>query len=131
MDTTEDDLTMNVEQYDGAARIGRLPTGVDAEMTAQIVAMAQPELAGELRYWAEVAGQRASTFHRETIAAGLAARREALEAEYGKIGASPKRRKRLAEWIKLVDRKEQKRERNARARARRQAAATQSEHASA
>lgn len=100
---------MDVTNYDGAARIGRTPKGVEAEMTAQVVAMAQPALAGELRYWAEVCGQHASTFHRETLAAGLAARREALEAEHGKIEASPKRRAALAEWIAYVDRKARRR----------------------
>lgn len=96
---------MDTTDYDGAARIGRLPNGVAPEMTAQIVAMAQPSLAGELRYWAELAGQHASTFHRETLAAGLAARRPELEEKYGKIETSPKRRKRLAEWVARVDRR--------------------------
>ena len=96
---------MTTTEYSGAARIGRLPAGVEPEMTAQIVAMAQPTLAGELRYWAEQAGQHASTFHRETLAAGLAARRPALEEAYGKIDLSPKRRAKLREWIERVDRR--------------------------
>jgi hypothetical protein len=91
--------------YRAEARIGRLPSGLQAEMTAQIVAMAQPELAGELRYWAEQCGVAASTFHRETLAAGLAARRPALEEQFGKIESSPKRKRKLAEWVKRVDRR--------------------------
>lgn len=122
---------MDTSTYSGAARIGRLPTGVEAEMTAQIVAMAQPELAGELRYWAELLGQHASTFHRETIAAGLEARRADLEKQFGKINTSPTRRAKLTDWIKRVDRREAKRARNERAAQRRQRAATDSAPASA
>lgn len=122
---------MDTSTYSGAARIGRLPAGVEAQMTAQIVAMAQPELAGELRYWAEQLGQHASTFHRETIAAGLEVRRAELEKQFGKIGASPTRRAKLADWIKRVDRKEAKRQRDERARKRRQDAARASDTANA
>lgn len=99
---------MDATNYNGRARIGRTPKGLEAEMTAQIVAMTQPELAGECRYWAELLGERASTFHRETLAAGLAARRAVLEEQFGKIENSPKRRKRLAEWIEHVDRRKRR-----------------------
>lgn len=65
--------------------MGRLPAGVEPTYTAQIVIMATPEQAAELRAWAEKSGRYASDFQREVLARGLEQMRPELEAQYGRL----------------------------------------------
>lgn len=51
--------------------------------TAQVVWVTTPELAGELRYWAEREGQRMSAFLRWVVRAGLTRTRKALHDKHG------------------------------------------------
>lgn len=82
--------------------MGRLPSGVMPEYTAQIVIMAKPELAGELRAWAEASGRHASDLQREVLIRGWELVKPELE-ESTPQRAKPTKTK-VAEWVKRVDR---------------------------
>ena len=82
--------------------MGRLPTGVAPVYTAQIVIMAEPEVAGELRAWAEVTGRFASDLQREVLARGWAVVLPELEAATPKT-KRPSRSK-IEQWARRLDR---------------------------
>jgi hypothetical protein len=103
--------------HGGEERImGRLPTGVKPEYTSQIVIMSKPELAGELRAWAEASERFASDLQREVLERGWALIKPELEAALPR--ARHPRRAAIAAWVERVDR------RNRRTPAQRRAATT-------
>lgn len=83
--------------------MGRLPTGVKPEYTSQIVIMSKPELAGELRAWAEATERFASDLQREVLERGWALVKPELEAALPR--AKRPSRSTVAAWVERVDRR--------------------------
>jgi hypothetical protein len=64
--------------------MGRTPTGVGPQRTAQVIFMIEPAIAGEVEAWRFKRGIKVrSDQHREIYLAGLAAKREEWAAEVG------------------------------------------------
>jgi len=82
--------------------MGRLPTGVKPEYTAQIVIMAKPDMAGELRAWAQAAGRHASDLQRDVLERGWALVKPELENALPR--AQRPTRSAIAAWVERVDR---------------------------
>jgi hypothetical protein len=53
--------------------------------TAQLVILEEPDIAGEIRAWAEVNGQQLAPILRELLRAGLREKRKAWVREHGAL----------------------------------------------